>query len=163
MALAGGAATGLLLVLAAERVIATALGVAGGGLPVAAGATPVLALVAPTGPCRGSSAPATSLSDSGSGWRSRAGCFASTARSCRTNRRRRSTRWRSRRCTNASCRSPPGAPPSSSPTASARLADRILVLDGGRIVEDGTHEQLLAGRGLYHRMFTSQAAWHRRS
>ena len=47
--------------------------------------------------------------------------------------------------------------------ASARLADRILVLDGGRIVEDGTHEQLLARRGLYHRMFTAQAAWYRRS
>ena len=36
--------------------------------------------------------------------------------------------------------------------ASARLADRILVLDGGRIVEGGTHEQLLAHRGLYRRM-----------
>ena len=47
--------------------------------------------------------------------------------------------------------------------ASARLADRILVLDAGRVVEDGTHEQLLAGRGLYHRMFTAQAAWYRRS
>ena len=47
--------------------------------------------------------------------------------------------------------------------ASARLADRILVLDAGRIVEDGTHEQLLARRGLYHRMFASQAAWYRRS
>ena len=47
--------------------------------------------------------------------------------------------------------------------ASARLADRILVLDGGRIVEDGSHEELLARRGLYHRMFTAQAAWYRRS
>ena len=47
--------------------------------------------------------------------------------------------------------------------ASARLADRILVLDAGRIVEDGTHEQLLAHCGLYHRMFTAQAAGYRRS
>ena len=47
--------------------------------------------------------------------------------------------------------------------ASARLADRILVLDGGRVVEDGTHEQLLARRGLYHRMFTAQAAWYWRN
>ena len=47
--------------------------------------------------------------------------------------------------------------------ASARLADRILVLDGGRIVEDGTHQQLLARRSLNHRMFTSQAAWYRRA
>ena len=46
--------------------------------------------------------------------------------------------------------------------ASARLADRILVMDGGRIVEDGTHAELLARRGLYHRMFTAQAAWYRR-
>lgn len=46
--------------------------------------------------------------------------------------------------------------------ASARLADRILVLDGGRIVEDGTHQELLARGGLYHRMFTAQAAWYER-
>lgn len=46
--------------------------------------------------------------------------------------------------------------------ASARLADRILVLDGGRIVEDGTHHELLARGGLYHRMFTAQAAWYER-
>ena len=47
--------------------------------------------------------------------------------------------------------------------APARLADRIQVLDDGRVVEDGTHERLLGGRGLYNRMFTSQAAWYRRS
>ena len=46
--------------------------------------------------------------------------------------------------------------------ASARLADRILVLDEGRIVEDGTHEELLRRRGLYHEMFTAQAAWYER-
>ena len=47
--------------------------------------------------------------------------------------------------------------------ASAWLADRILVLAAGRVVEDGNHERLLASRGLYHRMFTTQAAWYRRS
>ncbi|MEA3274853.1 MAG: thiol reductant ABC exporter subunit CydD [Pseudomonadota bacterium] len=36
-----------------------------------------------------------------------------------------------------------------------RRADRILVLDGGRIVESGEHERLLAARGLYHRMVTA--------
>lgn len=35
-------------------------------------------------------------------------------------------------------------------------ADRILVLDGGRIVESGTHEALLAARGAYWRMWVKQ-------
>ena len=43
---------------------------------------------------------------------------------------------------------------------SARLADRILVLDAGRIVEDGTHEALLAREGLYARFFQAQAHWY---
>ena len=45
---------------------------------------------------------------------------------------------------------------------SARLADRILVMKEGRIIEDGTHERLLARRGLYHEMFTAQAEWYQR-
>ena len=63
------------------------------------------------------------------------------------------------RATGRMFRSKGGADPRSSlRTAPARLADCILVLDGGRIVEDGTHEQLLARRGLYHRMISAQAA-----
>ena len=43
---------------------------------------------------------------------------------------------------------------------SARLADRILVLDAGRIVEDGTHEALLAKDGRYAEFFKAQAHWY---
>ncbi|QSA98914.1 ABC transporter ATP-binding protein [Methylococcus sp. EFPC2] len=35
--------------------------------------------------------------------------------------------------------------------------DRILVFDGGRIVEDGGHDALLARKGHYHRLWTMQA------
>ena len=41
--------------------------------------------------------------------------------------------------------------------ASARLADRILVMEKGRIAETGTHEELLAAGGLYSRMWKAQA------
>lgn len=36
--------------------------------------------------------------------------------------------------------------------AAARLADRILVMDQGRIVEDGSHETLLQQQGVYYRL-----------
>ena len=41
--------------------------------------------------------------------------------------------------------------------SSVRHADRICVLGGGRVVEDGTHEQLVASGGTYARMFGLQA------
>jgi ATP-binding cassette subfamily B protein len=37
-----------------------------------------------------------------------------------------------------------------------RDADLILVMEAGQIVESGTHEELLAARGAYHRLYASQ-------
>ena len=37
-----------------------------------------------------------------------------------------------------------------------RKADVILVIDGGRIVERGTHEELIVKRGRYHALYTRQ-------
>ncbi|MGC5018551.1 ABC transporter ATP-binding protein [Micromonospora sp. DT47] len=37
-----------------------------------------------------------------------------------------------------------------------RDADLILMMEHGRIVEQGTHEQLLAAQGAYHRLYRSQ-------
>ncbi|HLK35306.1 MAG TPA: ABC transporter ATP-binding protein [Polyangiaceae bacterium] len=39
-----------------------------------------------------------------------------------------------------------------------RMASRIVVLDGGAIVESGTHDELVAKGGKYARMFALQAA-----
>jgi ATP-binding cassette subfamily B protein len=41
--------------------------------------------------------------------------------------------------------------------SSVRHADRIVVIDGGRIAEDGTHEGLMRAGGLYARMYSLQA------
>jgi ATP-binding cassette, subfamily B, bacterial len=45
--------------------------------------------------------------------------------------------------------------------SSVRAADRILVLESGRIVEDGDHDSLLAADGLYAELFRLQAEGYR--
>jgi len=45
--------------------------------------------------------------------------------------------------------------------STVRMADRIVVLEGGRLVEEGSHEQLVALGGRYASMFEMQAASYR--
>jgi len=40
----------------------------------------------------------------------------------------------------------------------ARLSDRICIMKGGAIVEDGTHDVLMAQKGHYYELFTAQQA-----
>ncbi|MBQ6582649.1 MAG: ABC transporter ATP-binding protein, partial [Mogibacterium sp.] len=40
--------------------------------------------------------------------------------------------------------------------ASVEESDLILVMEGGQIVEQGTHEELLARGGIYHEIYVSQ-------
>jgi ABC-type multidrug transport system fused ATPase/permease subunit len=37
-----------------------------------------------------------------------------------------------------------------------RHADRIVVMDQGRIVEEGSHEDLMEQKGMYHRLVSMQ-------
>ena len=45
--------------------------------------------------------------------------------------------------------------------STVRMADRILVLDGGRVIEDGSHEGLVERGGRYAELFALQAAGYR--
>jgi ATP-binding cassette, subfamily B, bacterial len=42
--------------------------------------------------------------------------------------------------------------------STVRMADKIVVMAGGEIIEQGSHEQLLADRGRYAHLFSLQAA-----
>ena len=41
-----------------------------------------------------------------------------------------------------------------------READKILVIDGGRLIERGTHAELLAAEGFYHHLYLAQFKGH---
>jgi ABC-type multidrug transport system fused ATPase/permease subunit len=45
--------------------------------------------------------------------------------------------------------------------STVRRADRIVVLDQGKIVEQGSHQMLMKKSGLYHDLFTKQAAGYK--
>lgn len=42
----------------------------------------------------------------------------------------------------------------------APMADRILVFEDGKIVEDGSHEELLEYQGIYADMYLAQKSWY---
>ena len=43
----------------------------------------------------------------------------------------------------------------------ARLADKIILLDKGKVAEFGTHDELMAKNGLYTEFFNAQSQWYR--
>ncbi len=45
--------------------------------------------------------------------------------------------------------------------STVRMADRILVLEGGRVLEEGSHAALMARGGRYAELFTLQAEGYR--
>ncbi|WP_263410086.1 ABC transporter ATP-binding protein [Terriglobus tenax] len=45
--------------------------------------------------------------------------------------------------------------------STVRMADRIVVLSGGRLIEEGNHQKLMEAGGLYAEMFEMQAASYR--
>ena len=45
--------------------------------------------------------------------------------------------------------------------SSTRFCDRILLINGGNIAEEGTHEELLAAGGLYAEMFEMQSKYYK--
>lgn len=44
--------------------------------------------------------------------------------------------------------------------ASAKLAERIIVIEGGEVIETGSHEELMQTGGLYAVMYEEQSGWY---
>ncbi len=45
--------------------------------------------------------------------------------------------------------------------ASTRFCDRIVLMEDGKIVEEGTHDELLAKQGRYYELYETQAKYYR--
>ncbi len=45
--------------------------------------------------------------------------------------------------------------------STVKMADRIFVVEGGCIVEEGSHDELMRCQGLYAKLFTTQAQYYR--
>jgi len=105
-------------------------------------------------------------SGSASPWDARCGARRSSSRSS-TSRPPASTRSPSTRSSAATPTAPaatrrkPAASPSSHRLSTARMADRIVYLDAGRVLEAGTHDELTTTGGRYAELFEIQAAAYR--
>ena len=45
--------------------------------------------------------------------------------------------------------------------ASTQFCDRVLFLSGGKITEEGTHDELIASGGEYSKLYEIQSCWYR--
>jgi len=43
---------------------------------------------------------------------------------------------------------------------STKLADEIMVIESGKVVENGTHDELIKKRKIYYELFESQRSWY---
>ena len=45
--------------------------------------------------------------------------------------------------------------------ASTKFCDRILLIDNGKIVEEGNHEELMATKGRYYELYSTQSRYYK--
>ena len=45
--------------------------------------------------------------------------------------------------------------------STTRFSDKILVLDKGRLIEEGKHEELMSLHGIYYEMFSRQTYYYK--